>query len=241
MERKELKLVLLQIREDATVRREEWESFARHAGLEKGQILIHNVFDKPNFDQSILDGAHALFIGGASEASVLDKESPFLEPMYDLIRWCVAESFPVFASCFGFQAAVIAFGGEIVKDATDFEMGTLPISLAPGAADDPVYRGISDGFVAVSVHQEKCTELPEGMELLARTEPCLHSFRVSGKPFWTFQFHPELDKPCLTERLGVYKEKYTEDADHFQGVIDSLVDTPEANRLVRNFIDNVLL
>jgi GMP synthase (glutamine-hydrolysing) len=237
-----LKVLLLQIRENEVVRREEHESFADYAGLDKSQVDIHNVFDHPTFDPDVVSGYDALFIGGASEASVLEPETyTFLSSCIDLIHHVIDKKIPTFASCFGFQLAVIALGGEVFRDTENFEMGTLPISLADAAQSDPVYSNISNNFKAVSVHQESTRDLPEGCVTLAFTEMCLHSFKVIEAPFWAFQFHPELDKPRLSQRLEIYKEKYTEDKEHFENIIASLEETPESNRLVQNFVQSVLL
>ena len=109
----DLKFKLLQIREDATVRTEEVKSFCRFADIQERQLDVHNVFDHPHFKLNILDGFDALFIGGASEASVLEPENySFLNDSFQLVRDCIELEIPVFASCFGFQLAVIALGGK---------------------------------------------------------------------------------------------------------------------------------
>ena len=41
----------------------------------------------------------------------------------DLFDVCLDRGQPVFASCFGFQAAVVGLGGTLIRDETDFEMG----------------------------------------------------------------------------------------------------------------------
>lgn len=238
----QLKVLLLQIRDEASVRREELESFAQHSGLEVEQITIHNVFDHPHFNPDIINGYDALFIGGASEASVLEEEHyPFLQSGYRLIHHCVESSIPTFASCFGFQMAIMAFGGEILRDLVHYEMGTCSIDQMPAGKKDPLFQHIPSSFKAVSVHQEKALDLPPNCELLAHTEECCHAFRVKNKPFWGFQFHPELNREKLIERLNVFKEKYTDDQDHYQNVIADLDETPHSNRLLKIFVEEVLL
>ncbi|MGI9291670.1 MAG: type 1 glutamine amidotransferase [Gammaproteobacteria bacterium] len=237
-----LRILLLQIRDQARVREEELQSFAAYSGLRTEQIDVLNVFDTPEFDPLVIEGYDALLVGGASEASVLEPETyPFVNDSIRLLRHCIDISFPVFASCFGFQLAVVALGGRIIRDKTDYEMGTIPISLTDSAAQDPVYKGITDGFRAVSVHMERTTKVPQNCELLAFTDACVHSFRIIGKPFWAFQFHPEVDKPTLNERLTIYKSKYTDGDDQLDKVLASIVDTPESNQLVNNFVTRVLL
>ena len=58
-ERKDLKILLLQIRDNQNVRVEEHLSFANFSKLELHQIEILNVFDTPSFKTSLLDNYDA--------------------------------------------------------------------------------------------------------------------------------------------------------------------------------------
>ncbi|XOV80269.1 MAG: gamma-glutamyl-gamma-aminobutyrate hydrolase family protein [Aestuariibacter sp.] len=234
------KILLLQIREKAQVRAEEYASFCEFSGLKPAQLDILNVFDTPQFDNTVLQGYDGLFVGGASEASVLEPHNyPFLPSCVALLKHCIAIGFPTFASCFGFQLAVQALDGEIVRDDKDFEIGTLPISLTVEAQDDALMATLPNPFFAVSVHRERATQFPENTIALAYTDACPHAFKVVNKPFWAFQFHPEVDKRILMERLSVYKTQYTDDEAHFDQIIASAVETPESNHLVRLFIEAI--
>ena len=64
--RDQLKILLLQIRDDHKVRKEEHESFAKYSEIELNQIDILNVFDEPSFSTDALNGYDALYVGGAS-------------------------------------------------------------------------------------------------------------------------------------------------------------------------------
>jgi GMP synthase (glutamine-hydrolysing) len=236
-----LKVLLLQIRKQPRVRKEELASFIAYSGLQADQFDVLNVFDTNDFGTEVLDGYDALFVGGASEASVLEPETyPFVAPSIRLLQHCIDMDLPVFASCFGFQLAVLALGGVIIRDQADFEMGTLPISLTDSAATDPIFHDVPDCFPAVSVHKERATALPEQCEVLAYTEACVHAFKVAGKPFWAFQFHPELDRATLVERLTIFKAQYTDGDDHLDKVLQNTVETPDSNRLVKKFVERVL-
>jgi len=238
----ELRLLLLQIRDSAQVRKEEHASFAAYCGLQPEQIQVLNVFDTPKFGGDVLNGFDALLVGGASEASVMEPERyPFVESCIRLMKFSINHDIPVFGSCFGFQLAVLALGGRIVRDKADYEMGTPPISVTPAAATDPLFADVPDGFRAVSVHKERAPELPSSCDLLAYTDSCPHAFRVRGKNFWAFQFHPEVDRATLNERLTHYKDQYTDGDDQLQSVLDAIEETPESNRLMRTFIERVLL
>lgn len=242
MQNKKINVLLIQIRQNEVVKEEELQSFISFSTLPIECFTTFDVFENPILSPDILEGMDAVFIGGASEASVLEPDKyPFVNSIIETIKATIDKEIPVFASCFGFQVAVLALGGTIVRDIDDFEMGTYEMITTEAAKSDPVFSPLPERFFAVSVHQEKAQELPDSCELLAYTESCAHAFRVIGKPFWAFQFHPELDRACLTQRLGIYKEKYTEDAEQFDRVIASLESTEHANRLVETFTKNVLL
>lgn len=236
-----LRILLLQIRDEQQVRIEEHTSFAKLSGLCKAQIDVLNVFDTPYFPPEVIDNYDALFVGGASEASVFKRKEPFFPDCEAMLRYCVQIGKPVFASCFGFQLCVVALGGYVIRDEELFEMGTLPIRVTPKGQSDLLYHDIGDTFLAVSVHKEKALEPPPGVEVLAETDVCIHSFKVANKPFWAFQFHPEVDKPTLVERLTFFKEHYAQDPEQLEAVLQSAQDTPESNTLVKKFVDRVLL
>lgn len=240
--RSDLKILLLQIRETEQVKKEELESFARYSKLDVNQFDVLNVFDQPEFGTDVAKGYDALFVGGASEANVMEPENYTFVPYAErLLLQCIEDETPVFASCFGFQLAAQALGQEIIDDKENYEMGTIPISLTEQATKDAVFHGVTDGFLAVSVHQQKATSAPKGCVELAYTDICCHAFKVENKPFWAFQFHPEVDLQILIERLTYYKDKYTDDDGHLSEVLDNAQATPESNHLIGAFVDRVLL
>lgn len=242
MQRKDLNILLLQIREDQKVRQEELESFAKYSELDIPQFEVLNVFDNPSFGAEVLDDCDALFVGGASEANVLKpQEFPFVNDAIKLIYAAKERSLPTFASCFGFQLAILAFGGEIKHKESGYEMGSIPITLTNLANIDPVFKGTKNNFPALSVHRQYADRLPENLDLLAYTSQCIHSFKYRDKPLWAFQFHPEVDRSTVFERLAIYKSEYTENEAEFHKVLNSLVETPESHMLVKNFIDRVVL
>lgn len=238
--RKQLKLLLLQIRHHALVRQEELTSFAKYSKVAEDQIDILNVFDTPEFSPQIVDSYDAVFVGGASECPVTDEENyPFIKYAKNLLLYCIEINKPVFASCYGFQLVALALGSDIINVPKDFEMGTVPIKLTDNSVKDPLFQSMQNGFHAVSVHQDKIIETPNGCTLLAYTDDCIHAFRVDNKPFWCTQFHPEVDKSILIERLTVFKDKYTEGEGHLQNILSQAVETPESNALIGIFIDYV--
>jgi len=242
-QRQHLKILLMQIREDELTLREELNEFVRYGRLEPNQIDVLDVFKHPEFDFQCLDGYDALFVGGSSDASVTQPEQyPFVESAKRLIADCLVNTIPVFASCFGFQVAVDALGGEIVVDKENMEMGTYPLWLTDAAQDDLLFHDVPNGFWAVSGHKERAITMPENSILLAFSDRCpYHAFKIQDKPFYGFQFHPEVDSTDLTTRITRYKARYLDGDDHLTKVLHNLQDTAIANQLIEKFVDRVLL
>lgn len=241
--RSDLRILFLQIRNDNETRKEEFDEFVRFSGLDESQIVIHNVFDTPRFNSSIVDPFDALFVGGSSDASVLKpKQNPFLSSIFNLLIYCVKISKPVFASCFGFQSAVVALGGKMIHDKKNMEIGSYQIKLHENAKKDLILKDVQNPFWAISGHAERAEKLPKNTILLASTPRCsYHAFKIKGKPFYAFQFHPEIDKKDLIARLTRYKDRYLKDDEEFQRIIDKTQECPEANKLVSKFVERMLL
>ena len=241
--RTQLRILYLQIRNDAMTRVEELQEFARYSQLDESQFSVLNVFDNPVFSSSCADPYDALFVGGSSDASVLKPDQyPFVQPAKDLLQHCVDHTVPVFASCFGFQLGVEALGGKVIHDPKQMEMGIYPMELTHSAAQDPLFCDVPNNFLVVSGHQERAVAMPANTILLAFTQRCpYHAFKVVDKPFYSFQFHPEVDHHDLAARITRYQDRYLKSNRDLQSILDNLHPTPESNQLIRKFVDRILL
>jgi len=242
-QRAQLKILLLQIRDDAVTCEEELAEFVRYSGLEPHQFGQLNVFETPSFEPNCMEGYDALFVGGSSDASVTQPEIyPFVEDSKRLLLHCLHEAIPVFASCFGFQVVVEALGGRVIVDKANMEMGTYPLQLTEAAATDLLFHDVPNGFWAVSGHKERAVSLPETAILLALSERCpYHAIRMAGKPFYAFQFHPEVDPADLTARITRYQRRYFDSETMLSEILQDLQDTAIANQLIAKFVDRILL
>ena len=242
-QRSDLKILLLQIRSDAITRLEELDEFGRYGRLEAHQFSVLDVFSTPDFSPTEIEGYDALFIGGSSDASVTQPALyPFVEPTKKLIVHCLDKSIPVFASCFGFQAAIEALGGQVIVDKPNMEMGTYPIWLTENAASDLLFHDVPNGFLAISGHKERAISMPKDAILLAYSDLCpFHAFKIVDKPFYGFQFHPEVDAKDLVARISRYHERYLDDRALLDRILDQVQNTPIANQLIEKFVDRILL
>lgn len=241
--RHSLKILLMQIREDPTTQEEELQEFMRYGQLTQEQFAILDVFKTPTFGPELLDQMDALFIGGSSDASVLEPDQfSFIESCEKLLQRAVEIDFPVFASCFGFQLLITALGGVVIRDRPNLEMGVYPLFLTPEAFSDRLCQHLPNPFLAVSGHQERASQLPNNVINLAFSEKCpFHAIKVKDKRIYGFQFHPEVDAKDLKTRLFRYQTRYLEEESQVQTILRSLQETPHANQLIAHFINEILL
>jgi GMP synthase (glutamine-hydrolysing) len=241
--RKDLRILLIQVRYDRETIIEELAEFARFGRISEEQFDLLNLFHTPSFEPQIADGYDAIFIGGSSDASVCQPERyPFVLPCERLLAYCVEQSIPVLASCFGFQVVTAACGGKVIQDKENQEMGIFPIYLEPEASSDPLLHDLPNPFYAVSGHQDRALYLPEGFSNLASSARCpYHILRVDGKPFYGTQFHPEVDHLDFQIRMKRYTDRYELSDEENANIQDSIHPTEESNALIGHFIDRIVL
>jgi GMP synthase (glutamine-hydrolysing) len=241
--RSQLRILLLQARQDQPTQLEELAEFARLGRLRLDQFTVLNGCDTPSFSPDCLQGHDALFVGGSSDVSVLaPARFPFVADAKKLMTYCVDATVPVFSSCFGFQLMVEALGGTVILDSAGMEMGSIAIQLTPTAKSDLLCHDLPEEFLAIAGHKERALTLPPQTLHLAGTELCpYHALKIPEKPIYGFQFHPELDKSALVTRLTRYCDRYLDDTEHLQPILANLQETPEANQLIDKFIQRILL
>ncbi|MBS0358227.1 MAG: type 1 glutamine amidotransferase [Proteobacteria bacterium] len=242
--REQLKILLLQVRDDRETMQEEFYEFVQFSKLNEKQFTVLNPFQTPELTIKNIQDYDALFVGGSSDVSVLTpNEFPFVENCKKLIGIAYNEDIPVFASCFGFQLATEQMGGKIIPDKKNMEMGAYSIYLTDAAKEDALLQDTPSPFWAISGHKERASQLPPGTILLGYSEACpYHIFKFPNKPFYGFQFHPEVDTKDIIARISRYQDRYLEDNAELERVKQrSLQDTRHANDLLKKFVDRIIL
>jgi len=240
----DLKILLLQIREDKETCLEEYHEFIDHSGLSEKQIVLLNTFKTPDFAENIIDDYDALFVGGSSDVSVLETEKyPFINNCKRLLRYCYDRNIPVFASCFGFQVVAEELGGKVIVDKPNMEMGLYQIQLSDAAKHDVLLHDTPETFWSISGHKERASVIPDDAILLGYSELCpYHIIKFKDKPFYSFQFHPEVTPDDLIARITRYQDRYLDNGEDLQKIIDNAVhETTHSNELVKKFVDRIVL
>ena len=232
------RFILLQVRNPGDpMRDQEVRCFARQMQCDQRQIevwdLLSGVPTREHFDQ-----ADVVLLGGSGDYSVAEGGAQVeraLDAMRELCEW----SKPTFASCWGFQAMARALGGEVVTDLARAELGTVEVRLTPEGTSDPVFGYLGTSTTAQMGHQDVVTRLPDVAIRLAYSDRVANqAFRVDGKPIYCTQFHPELDRPALVERLRIYPQyvKRIADMPADEFCVAHCHETPETNRLLKSFL-----
>ncbi|MDA0637912.1 type 1 glutamine amidotransferase [Nonomuraea sp. MCN248] len=165
----------------------------------------------------------ALIVLGGGYLPGDDHRAPWLAPTRKLVAEALAGEVPLFGVCLGGQMIAEVAGGEVTADAGAPENGSLPVTIRPEAAGDPLFRGLPPVVPAVEHHVDAITALPPGAVWLAETESCPYqAFRV-GDRAWGVQFHPEVLPARIREWRAI---GFDPDELYARAVADEPVSTP---------------
>jgi GMP synthase (glutamine-hydrolysing) len=237
-----LRYLLLQTRNSGDpMAAQEVRCFARTLGCPISAIEVFDLLSAvPTIDK--LRQADMLLFGGAGHYSAASEPGdprprPWLERVLDCMREIHRLAKPTFASCWGFQAMARAMGGKCIHDLPNAEVGTIALHLTSAGMADPLFGQLPPAFAGQAGHEDHVVQLPPDAMLLASSDRVPEqAFRFIGRPIYCTQFHPELDRPALLERVVAYPEYVARIARvPFDDFIRSCGETPEANLLLRRF------
>lgn len=108
----------------------------------------------------------------------------------DLLRELIVEEAPMVAVCFGHQLLAQAMGGRVAKSPDGWGAGVHRYELV--GEPPPWMQPPPAGPVRIiASHQDQVVELPEGADLLARTDHCPVAAYTLGPSAFAIQPHPE--------------------------------------------------
>lgn len=208
-------VLLIQFRTDQSGWHEV-KSVYEASGLTHDELAILNAGNTAITVEDILDlarKADLVLLGGVGEsgyeASTGEKKESFIRSknkMTEVIPKLAQADTPTLGLCFGHQLIADTLGGKVAKDDELAETGVAEICLTGAGKQDQLLAPMDDCFSAVVGHKVSVTELPDNCTLLASSETCsIQAFRHQDN-IYGFQFHPELDKQALEERLKMYPE-----------------------------------
>lgn len=235
-----LRYLLLQMRDpDDPMGSHEVQCFARALQCSPTQVRVFDLLSECPTPAQINE-ADVVLLGGSGDYSVAEG-GPWLEAALDAMRELHELAKPTFASCWGFQAMAKALGGETVTDMTRAEVGSHNLYLTEAGMADPIFGPLGATFPGQMGHQDIVDRLPDGAVLLASTDRVHNqAFRFDGLPIYCTQFHPELNRATLLDRLRKYP-KYVEKiaGTPYEEFAKTCVETPATDSLLLRFVKEV--
>jgi GMP synthase (glutamine-hydrolysing) len=231
-----IRYLLLQTRNaNDPMRAQEVRCFARMLECDLSDIDVFDLLASA-LPTEQLQSADMILLGGSGQYSAAG-ESTWLERTFDAMRKIHRVAKPTFASCWGFQAMARALGGRCVNDLPNAEVGTIELTLTAAGRADPLFGELPPVFAAQAGHEDRVVELPPDAVLLASSSRVAEqAFRFTGRPIYCTQFHPELDRAAMLERLVAYPEYVARIARvPYDDFVQNLRETPEANSLLKRF------
>jgi GMP synthase-like glutamine amidotransferase len=116
---------------------------------------------------------------------------PFIAPLEDLIRGSFAAKVPIVGICFGHQIVAQAMGGKVVQFAGGWRAGR------------ETYDFEGEEVALTAWHQDQVVELPEGAEVIARSQHCEYAAMLYGRNALTIQAHPEYGRAELSGLIDI--------------------------------------
>jgi GMP synthase (glutamine-hydrolysing) len=249
-----LRYLLLQTRNAGdAMAPQEVRCFARALGTEPEAIEVFDLLSAvPSAEK--LGQADMILLGGSGHYSAArttielgtpDRPQPrndWLEQVFESLREVHRLAKPTFASCWGFQAMARAMGGDCINDLANAELGTIELSLTEAGEADPIFGRLPPNFTAQAGHEDHVVALPPDAVLLASSQQVREqAFRFVSKPIYCTQFHPEIDRISMLERVVAYPE-YVERIARmpYHNFVHAVRETPAANSLLRKFRDYFL-
>lgn len=139
-----------------------------------------------------LAGYDALVVLGGAMDAWDDAGSPWLPATRSLLAQAVSAGVPTLGVCLGAQLLAMACGSQVSRGADGPELGVVPVTLLPAAADDPFARSLPAQVLAPQGHFDVVEQLPEGAVLLASSPTYPHQLFRVGSRAWGVQYHPEV-------------------------------------------------
>lgn len=169
-----------------------------------------------------------------SHAMVTDRH-PWSEQTGQWLVGLLPREIPLLGICYGHQLLAHALGYRVDDNPRGVEVGTVPVYLTAKAAEDPLFAGLPNPFLAHVSHRQSVLELPAGAAPLAWSEKePHHAFRL-GRCAWGVQFHPEFDPQIQLAYIRRETEELRAAGYDPDRLAQQVQPTPEAAGLLARF------
>ncbi len=234
-----LKILLVQFRHAESMKNHERENVARSANVALPQVKVLSALSEP-LDDDIYDCSDLIVLGGSGDYSIF-ADLACMPKLKSWMRRALKEDKPLLGSCLGAQFMAEFLGGEVVTDPNLEEIGSMAVSLTKEAESDPLFFDYPEDFMAQIGHQQTIIQIPQGAKLLAKTDKAIHAFAWPGLSLYAMQFHPELTKKGMVDRIIHHRDGYASDPVEYHRIINTATESPYTDNIIEKYIDRVAL
>jgi len=230
------KLLIVQVRNNPIIRDHDAGAYVRVIGNE----IAYDIKNSTESSIDLLDIEHydGYIVGGSHYMTYED--FPGKEKLFNLTRYAVNARKPFLGICFGFEVLVDVLEGKVVHDALRKEFGTCELKLTTRGVEDPLFAGIPRKFLAQEAHESYVQDLPHDCVQLASGEQTyIQALRLGTGPVYGVQFHAELSKENMHERMRMYNNDPTITLVFTKEDFETIKDTKVTERVVTNFVSMI--
>lgn len=229
----EKRILIVQIRTDQKIKEHDAAAYCRVLG-NSVSYDIRNIIDE-EISPDELENYTAVIVGGSH--FMPEETFPHKEALYSLVGAACERGMSFLGICFGFQVLTQVLGGEVVRDKAKKEFGSYDLGMTEAGEKDPLFEGISNPFVVQHAHEAYVTKTPAEAVVLA-TSPLVpvQAFRIKNTHIYGVQFHPEMSKEDMHERMDMYNKSTIGTYFFPQDAFDSVRDSRSSEEIVRNFV-----
>ncbi|MFH1142576.1 MAG: gamma-glutamyl-gamma-aminobutyrate hydrolase family protein [Candidatus Uhrbacteria bacterium] len=236
----DLKILFLQARDD-DMKEHEFLCFDRLIDIPQENFIRVDVM-RDFLDPEILEEVDAVILAGTGHYFHGGDHPEKLPGLIEFVKEIHKRSLPMLAIGYGHQVVAMAFGGEVVQNKKLREIGTVEMERTVDGVNDQIFQHLPDKFFVQIGHNHSVTVPPPGtLEIVTNHKNnCCEVFVFNDRPIYAIQFHPELEHKDVVVRMSYYKKKYFEQGDELDQVIAQSRETPEANKILNLFLDQVV-
>ena len=234
--------LLLSTRAEEVAAEEEYAAFLRETGLERHELVGWRMTEAPLPSYDLGSFAGVMLGGGPFNSSdPAEVKSPTQHrverELAGLLDEMVAWDLPFLGACYGIGTLGVHQGGVVDRVHAE-PIGAVAVNLTDAGRVDPLLDGVPAVFDAYVGHKEACRVLPAHATLLASSAGCpVQMFRI-GSNLYATQFHPELDRAGIINRVRIYRHAGYFPPEDVERIIEALSGTTVTHppRILANFV-----